>query len=385
MFPLKKRAIGGYRFGQKVNYGSGGQHTGTDYKCNYEPLYAPFDGVVTKGFTTGGGNFITLVRPNGDALTSRHLSKILKTGQVKEGEQIAITGGRLGDPTAGIYTSNPHLHQEVKINGKLIDPEKYQWEHMITIKAKVVINQPEWGSLQAKLDAIREWYRTHSNGQLDIQFAYEYSQFADIDWRTEPYTESAIISEAWFDAHVLDARYDTTIFVVRDEDLPDTFILPSGQKAKLLARTLGYFGRKPTKTYVGCAENDLSENYPNENAFFDYVRHELMHSCFMWSGEFKDGQYFGNDQTHKYFYTQKQPTGAFSELNYSNIDKSLTESSMTNVKLVKRGNEYGFYIPATTGETLIDKALNFGYHLPTKVEAGKTVVDWDKVQPDFSL
>lgn len=375
MFPLKERRIGGYTFLKPTFYGS--KHTGTDYKASYVPLYAAFDGIVTSGATKGGGNFVTLVRPNGDALTSRHLSKVLKTGQVKEGEQIAVTGN------TGQYTDGPHLHQEVKVNGKLIDPEQYQWEHSMTIKCKVVINQPEWPSMQGKIDALKQWYNTHSDGKIDLEVLVSYSNLTNIDWRTEPYTESAIINEKWFDDNVLDPQFDTTIFVVKDEDLPDTFVLPNGQKAKLLARTLGYFGRRPTKTYLGCSESDMSENYPNENAFFDYARHELMHSCYLWSGEYKDGQYFGSDQTHKYFYDQRYPMGAFLGLNYSNMEQTLTNATMTNVKLVKYGNEFGFLPPATSPEALLSQALNYGYPIPTKVEAGKTVIDWSKVKPDL--
>jgi hypothetical protein len=56
---------------------------------------------------------------------------------------------------------------------------------------------------------------------------------------------------------------------------------------------------------------------------------------------------------------------------------------MSNVKLVKNGNEYAFYVPATGEAALIDKALNFGYPLPTKND-GKEV-DWPNVRPDYTL
>lgn len=57
--------------------------------------------------------------------------------------------------------------------------------------------------------------------------------------------------------------------------------------------------------------------------------------------------------------------------------------NMTNVKLIKNGSEFAYYVPATSEEALIDKALNFGYPLPT-LDNGKRV-DWSKVKPDFTL
>lgn len=64
----------------------------------------------------------------------------------------------------------------------------------------------------------------------------------------------------------------------------------------------------------------------------------------------------------------------------------IPRSLMTNVKLVQvsrpdGSNEFGFYLPATAEATLIDKALNFDYQLPT-LNSG-TQVDWPNVKPDY--
>lgn len=120
MFPLKKRKIGGYLFGQKTYYGT--KHTGTDYEAVYVEYYAPFDGNVITGEGPEGGKYLTLTRPNGHQLTARHLSKHIKKGPVKKGDLLAITGN------SGALTTNAHLHQEVMISGQLTDPEKYPWE-----------------------------------------------------------------------------------------------------------------------------------------------------------------------------------------------------------------------------------------------------------------
>lgn len=119
MFPLRKRKIGGYTFGQRTFYGT--KHTGTDYEARYDNYFAPFSGFATKGWGPEGGNFWTLQSGN-KKFIARHLSQVLKTGQVKEGDLVAITGN------TGMFTTKPHLHQEVYIDGKLIDPDTFAWE-----------------------------------------------------------------------------------------------------------------------------------------------------------------------------------------------------------------------------------------------------------------
>jgi hypothetical protein len=119
MFPLNKRKVQGYSFGQKTFYGT--KHTGTDYLASYVNYYAPFDGYASAGSGPEGGTWWQLTRPDGTKFIARHLSKLIKVGKVREGELVAVTGN------SGAYTTNPHLHQEVYIKGKISDPEKFNW------------------------------------------------------------------------------------------------------------------------------------------------------------------------------------------------------------------------------------------------------------------
>lgn len=57
--------------------------------------------------------------------------------------------------------------------------------------------------------------------------------------------------------------------------------------------------------------------------------------------------------------------------------------SMTNVKIIKNGSEYAFYVPATNEASMIDKALNYGLQIPTK--EGGTKIDWEHFSPDITL
>ena len=56
---------------------------------------------------------------------------------------------------------------------------------------------------------------------------------------------------------------------------------------------------------------------------------------------------------------------------------------MTNSKLVKNGSEWGFYMPCTNEQAMIDKALNLGIPLPT-LNDGQNV-DWPSLKPDIVI
>ena len=107
----------------------------------------------------------------------------------------------------------------------------------IKIRAKLVINGPEWATAAQKCEEVRQWYLTHSQNKLDLEFTVSYSNFSSIPFHYLP-NGSAIIDEAWFDANVLDSSFPTTIFIIRDEDYPDN--MPGG---KQLARTSGYMAK----------------------------------------------------------------------------------------------------------------------------------------------
>ncbi len=89
------------------------------------PIHAPANGVVYKTRDNGYGySYIIVAHAKGYQTTYGHVSKILvEEGQtVKEGEIIGLTGGMPGTKGAGYMTTGPHLHFEVMINGKYVDP-----------------------------------------------------------------------------------------------------------------------------------------------------------------------------------------------------------------------------------------------------------------------
>lgn len=106
-----------------INQYYGWKHTGIDLEGDYvDPLYAAADGVVeTAGWNSGGyGLQIVINHGNGNKTRYAHSSKMfVKVGDtVKRGQVIAMVG------TTGRSTGT-HLHFEVYISGKRVNPLPY--------------------------------------------------------------------------------------------------------------------------------------------------------------------------------------------------------------------------------------------------------------------
>ncbi|WP_239734672.1 tape measure protein [Mammaliicoccus sp. G-M28] len=103
---------------------NGGRHFGIDTPHVFEKIQAPMNGKATAQHDFGGGNVLRLAAGK-IAMYFVHLSKILKEGMVKKGEDIAITGN------SGHFTKGAHLHTQVEevptpylTNKNTLDPVK---------------------------------------------------------------------------------------------------------------------------------------------------------------------------------------------------------------------------------------------------------------------
>lgn len=103
---------------------NGGRHYGIDTPHIFEKIQAPMSGKATKQHDVGGGNILRLAAGK-IAMYFVHLSKILKEGMVKKGEDIAVTGN------SGAFTTGAHLHTQVEkgptpylTNTNTLDPVK---------------------------------------------------------------------------------------------------------------------------------------------------------------------------------------------------------------------------------------------------------------------
>jgi murein DD-endopeptidase MepM/ murein hydrolase activator NlpD len=105
-----------------INQYYGWRHTGLDIDGDFSsPIYAAHDGVVTAaGWNTGGYGLMILIQGDGVVTRYGHNSKLfVKVGdKVKKGEVISMMG------TTGRSTGT-HLHFEVYINGRRMNPLPY--------------------------------------------------------------------------------------------------------------------------------------------------------------------------------------------------------------------------------------------------------------------
>jgi murein DD-endopeptidase MepM/ murein hydrolase activator NlpD len=111
------------RYGNRIHptMGFTKMHKGVDFAApNGTPIYAAGNGVVTDvGWRSGYGNFIQIKHSSTLSTAYAHASRFAKNLQkgsiVKQGQVIAYVGstGR---------TTGAHLHYEVKINGKHVNP-----------------------------------------------------------------------------------------------------------------------------------------------------------------------------------------------------------------------------------------------------------------------
>ena len=110
-------------YGKKGNW-KAGYHTGIDLVGD-EKIYATCDGKVTRtGFDNSYGNFI-VIKNNEDGRFHWycHLSKIL----VNVGDTVSrIT--RIGIMGSTGNSTGKHLHFEIRVNGKTLNPQKYLYK-----------------------------------------------------------------------------------------------------------------------------------------------------------------------------------------------------------------------------------------------------------------
>lgn len=97
-------------------------HSGVDIGASYgSSVYAADSGTVTiSGYSSGYGNYIAIYHGNGVTTLYAHCSQLLVSvgDTVSQGEVIAYSG------SSG-YSTGPHLHFEVRIDGSTVDPLQY--------------------------------------------------------------------------------------------------------------------------------------------------------------------------------------------------------------------------------------------------------------------
>ena len=141
--PALRPIIGGYvtsKFGSRFHplYKIKRHHDGIDIGARRgTPIYATADGVVKFAGRNGGyGNLVMLDHKYGYQTRYGHMNRILvRRGQkIKRGDKIGEVG------STGVSTA-PHLHYEVRIHNKPVDPSTYFFNDMSLNKQIVSKNQ----------------------------------------------------------------------------------------------------------------------------------------------------------------------------------------------------------------------------------------------------
>ena len=123
--PLSTRLRITTPFGERGPYWKLGYHPGMDFAVPVgTPVKAVADGVVIEayeaGYNKGYGGYVKVDHGNGRHSLYAHLSRVdVEEGQqVSAGDKIALSGN------TGVSTG-PHLHLEIRQNGKHLDPAPY--------------------------------------------------------------------------------------------------------------------------------------------------------------------------------------------------------------------------------------------------------------------
>ena len=111
-------------FGYRRDPKTGGRrmHKGVDFAGPVgTPLFSTADGVVTHaGWSSGYGRLVKIQHEFGIETRYAHMNKI----RVKVGQRVS-RGDRIGDMGASGRVTGPHLHYEVRIGGKAVNPMTY--------------------------------------------------------------------------------------------------------------------------------------------------------------------------------------------------------------------------------------------------------------------
>ncbi len=100
----------------------GRMHNGSDFAAPHgTPIYSTADGVITHaGWQSGYGRLVKIKHAFGIETRYAHMSKI----HVEKGQRVS-RGQRIGDIGSTGRSTGTHLHYEVRVNGKAVNPMIY--------------------------------------------------------------------------------------------------------------------------------------------------------------------------------------------------------------------------------------------------------------------
>ena len=111
-----------FRFTSGFGMRWGRMHSGTDFASKHgTPIYATADGVVIHAeWLSGYGRLVKIQHEFGIETRYAHMSRI----RVKKGQRVS-RGERIGDMGSTGRSTGTHLHYEVRVGGKAVNPMIY--------------------------------------------------------------------------------------------------------------------------------------------------------------------------------------------------------------------------------------------------------------------
>lgn len=120
--PFDMPVRSGFRFTSGYGMRWGRMHNGTDFAAPIgTPIVAPADGVVTfAGWSSGYGRLVKIQHAFGIETRYAHQNQI----RVEVGQRVS-RGDRIGDIGNSGRSTGPHLHYEVRVGGRPVNPMIY--------------------------------------------------------------------------------------------------------------------------------------------------------------------------------------------------------------------------------------------------------------------
>ena len=114
-------------------------HTGVDWAAPLgTPIYASGNGVIDKvGWESGYGKYVRIRHSNGYETAYGHMTAFARSTQpgarVRQGQVIGYVG------STGLSTG-PHLHYEILVNGRFVDPLRLKLPRGRVLDGPLLVN-----------------------------------------------------------------------------------------------------------------------------------------------------------------------------------------------------------------------------------------------------